>query len=310
MGIATGLFPKVVQPGAAWAPLLSEIRDEVGLRPRVPVIVVASHDTASAVVAVPAQDNNFAYISSGTWSLVGLELTQPIITSEALESNFSNEGGFAGRTRFLRNVMGLWLLQQCRRVWNKGGRDYSYDDLARMGESSPAFGCVVDPDEPVFLAPGDIPARIRAFCVETNQPPPETPGAIVRCILESLALKYRWVIERAERLSGRRVDVIHVVGGGARNSALCQASADATGRRVLAGPVEATAIGNVMVQAYSQGKVTSLEDIRRVVAASTESRIYEPHPSRERWDSAYERLIEIMSTRGSATARAPREVPA
>jgi len=308
LGIPAHIFEKVVLPGTTQAPLLRGVAEEAGLSASVPVIAVTSHDTASAVVAVPAQDDSFAYISSGTWSLVGVELPEPILTAAALESNFTNEGGFEGRTRFLKNVMGLWLLQECRRVWAEAdGLPFSYEDLERRAQAAPALTCVVDPDEPDFLPPGDMPARIRRFCVETTQPAPDAPGLVVRCIIDSLALKYRWAIDRAREISGRRIDVIHMVGGGSHNTLLCQATADATGRRIVAGPVEASAIGNVMVQAYFQGQVASLADIRSVVRRSTQTKTYEPSDNRNQWDTAYARLLEIMTMRGQAAApHAPR----
>jgi len=295
LGLPARVFGEIVPPGTRLGPLLPEVAKETGVGGDVPVTAVASHDTASAVVAVPAEDENFAYISSGTWSLMGVELPGPAITEEGMRANFTNEGGFGGTTRFLKNVMGLWLLQECRRTWARGGRDYSYEELAHLAEASPATGSLVDPDHPAFLRPGDMPGRIRRFCQETGQAPPEEPGAVVRCVLESLALKYRWVIERAEEITGRRVDTIHVVGGGVRNKLLCQLTANATRLPVRAGPVEATALGNLMVQAYSRGHVGSLEEIRAVVRASpVEVRDYLPAGGTEEWESAYGRLRKVM----------------
>ena len=295
LGIPARVFGEITPPGTRLGPLLPEVAEETGIGGDVPVTAVASHDTASAVVAVPAEDENFAYISSGTWSLMGVELPKPAITEEGMRANFTNEGGFGGTTRFLKNVMGLWLLQECRRTWAREGRDYSYEELAHLAEAPPATGSLVDPDHPAFLRPGDMPGRIRRFCQETGQAPPEEPGAVVRCVLESLALKYRWVIERAEEITGRRVDAIHVVGGGVRNELLCQLTANATRLPVRAGPVEATALGNLMVQAYSRGHVGSLEEIRAVVRASpVEVRDYLPEGGTEEWESAYGQLRKVM----------------
>jgi rhamnulokinase len=193
-----------------------------------------------------------------------------------MEANFTNEGGFGGRTRFLKNVMGLWLLQECKRTWAQGGREYSYEELTHLADSAPSFGPLVDPDHPSFLEPGDMPSRIRRFCETTGQRPPEEPGAFARCVLESLALKYRWVVEQAGVITGRPIEVIHVVGGGSRNSLLCQLTADATRLPVLAGPVEATALGNVLAQAFAQSYVGSLEEIRTAVRNSVELHTYEP----------------------------------
>ena len=281
------IFGEIVPPGTQLGPLLPEVADETGAKERLPVTAVASHDTASAVVAVPAEGENFAYIPSGTWSLVGVELPKPAIAPEGMYANFTNEGGFGGTTRFLKNVMGLWLLQECRRTWAREGREYSYEELTRLAQAVPADGPLLDPDHPAFLLPGDMPGRIRRFCRETNQGPPEEPGEVARCVLESLALKYRWVLERAE--------VIHVVGGGVKNTLLCQLTADATRRPVRAGPVEATALGNLMVQAYARGHLGSLEEIRAAVRnSSVEVHDYQPKGSADEWDEAYERLRRVM----------------
>jgi rhamnulokinase len=212
-----------------------------------------------------------------------------------MRANFTNEGGFGGTTRFLKNVMGLWLLQECRRTWAREGLDYSYEELTSLAEAAPAAGALLDPDHPAFLRTGDMPGRIRRFCRETGQSPPEEPGTVARCVLESLALKYRWVLEQAEEITGRRAEVIHVVGGGVRNTLLCQLTADATRRPVRAGPVEATALGNLMVQGYSRGYLSSLEEIRTVVRASpVEVRDYRPVDSGDEWEDAYGRLQRIM----------------
>ena len=294
MSLPDRILPKIVPPATKLGPLLPEVAKEVGLDTQLPVVAVASHDTASAVVAVPAEGNDFAYISSGTWSLVGLETPQPVVTPEAMEANFTNEGGFGGRTRFLKNVMGLWLLQECRRIWAGEGKDYSYEELTRLAEDAPVFGPLVNPDHHEFLSPGDMPSRIRRFCEATGQEPPEEPGQVARCVFESLALKYRWVVEQAGRITGQRVEAIHVVGGGSQNSLLCQLTADAAWLPVLAGPVEATALGNVMVQAYSRGHVGSLEEIRAVVRRSTELSRYEPKGDKENLDELRERFSDIM----------------
>ena len=304
MGFPNHIFGEIVPPGTRLGPLLGEVAEEAGVDGEVPVTAVASHDTASAVVAVPAEGENFAYISSGTWSLVGVELPEPVIAPEGMHANFTNEGGFGGTTRFLKNVMGLWLLQECRRTWAREGREYSYEELTHLAEAVPAGGALLDPDDPSFLPPGDMPERIRRFCRETGQSPPEEVGAVVRCVLESLVLKYRWVLERTEEITGRRAEVIHVVGGGVRSALLCQLTADATRRQVLAGPVEATALGNLMVQAYARGYLGSLEEIRASVRGSpVEVRYYRPASSGDEWEDAYERLRGIMG----AAAQLDRE---
>jgi len=271
--------------------VLPDVAEELGSGP--PVFAVASHDTASAVVGVPAKSPDFAYISSGTWSLVGVETRKPVVTPEAMEANFTNEGGFGGRTRFLKNVMGLWILQECRRQWAREGREYSYAELARLAEDAPS-GTLVDPDHPAFLTPGDMTARIRRFCEETGQTPPEEPAAFARCIFESLALKYGYAIEQAQSLTDQKIGTVNVVGGGSQNALLCRLTADASGLPVVAGPVEATAMGNVMVQAFARGRVGSLEEIRAVVRDSFEATTYEPGGDGEEWPGLRERFSKLL----------------
>jgi rhamnulokinase len=210
-----------------------------------------------------------------------------------MDANFTNEGGFGNRTRFLKNVMGLWLLQECRRQWAREDREHSYEELARLAEDAPS-GPLVDPDHPAFLAPGDMPARIRRFCDETGQRPPEVPAAVARCVFESLALKYRYAIEQAQSLTGRNIGTVNVVGGGSQNALLCQLTADAARLPVVAGPVEATAMGNVMVQAFAQGRVDSLEEIRAVVRDSFEASTYEPGGDADEWSGLHERFARIV----------------
>src|ERR687891_910195 len=281
MGLPSRVLAPIVQPATRLGPLLPEVVEEIGAKP--PVFAVASHDTASAVVAVPAGGEDFAYISSGTWSLVGVETSQPVVTQEAMDANFTNEGGFGGRTRFLKNVMGLWLLQEGRRVWAQESQEYSYEELTRLAEEAPASGPVVDPDHPSFLTPGDMPSRIRRFCEATDQRPPEEVGEVARCIFESLALKYQWVVAQAGEIAGQNVEAVYIVGGGSQNFLLCQLTANATRLPVLAGPVEATALGNVMVQAYARGYVKSLEEIRAVVRRSTDIDQYTPGDDTDEW---------------------------
>lgn len=292
LGIPTRFLPEVVPPGTVLGRLLPSVSAETGME-RVPVVAPACHDTASAVAAVPSGGLDCAYISSGTWSLVGVEVEEPLITAESLAYNFTNEGGVSGTFRFLRNVQGLWLLQECRRAWAEQGETLSYDGLARMATAAPPFAAVIDPDDPSFLAPPDMPAAIRDFCARSGQAPPPDRDATVRCLLESLALKYRWVIERIEETRARRLSAIHVVGGGSRSRALCQFAADATGLPVLAGPAEATAVGNVIVQALALGHLSSLEEGRALVRHSFDVQTYEP-VERTPWDEAYERLLAVM----------------
>jgi rhamnulokinase len=291
-GLPTKMLGTIVPPGTVLGPLRTAVATDTGLAP-VPVVAPATHDTGSAVAAVPARGPAWAFISSGTWSLLGAELPQPLVTDAALAANFTNEGGVAGTTRFLKNIMGLWLVQECRRAWEKAGHAYTYDQLVRLAEAAPAFASLVDPDDPAFLLPPNMPAALADFCRRTGQPAPAEPGAVVRCCLESLALKYRWVLAKLEGLVGRRLDVIHVVGGGSQNALLCQWTADACGRPVLAGPAEATALGNVLVQALGLGLLGSLADGREAVRRSVDLTTYEPRDA-ARWDEPAGRFANLV----------------
>ncbi len=291
MEIPTRIFPAVIPPASVLGQLQPHIAEEVGL-PAVPVIAPACHDTAAAVAAVPAAAPDFAYISSGTWSLVGVEVPRPVLTPAVLRHNFTNEGGVNGTFRLLKNVMGLWLIQECRRRWEQDAAA-SYDELLRLAATAPPFGPVIDPDHERFLRPRDMPAEIRRACEESEQAAPQDRGAIVRCILESLALKYRWVIGRLEEIASRPITTLHIVGGGSQNTLLCQLTADATGRVVYAGPGEATAMGNMLVQALALGHLASLQEGRAVVRASSQLTTYEPHPD-DRFDGAFERLRNFV----------------
>jgi len=301
LGLPARILPEVAPSGTAVGTLFPAIGDETGVGP-VTVIAPASHDTGSAVAAVPATGDGWAYISSGTWSLVGRELKAPICTAAAEAANFTNECGVAGTIRFHKNVAGLWLLQECHRVWAAQGREHSFDDLIAMGTAAPPLAAMIDPDDPSLSEFGDMPRRIRALCERAGQRPPSGNGEMVRCILESLALKYRVVLDSLEELTGP-VSTIHIVGGGVRNTLLCQFAADATGRRVVAGPVEATAAGNAMVQAMACGQVSGLEQIRSVIAASFELKVYEPTRSAV-WTEAVGRFRRLIASGGDATGPA------
>jgi rhamnulokinase len=291
-GLPSRILGTIVAPGTVLGQVRAALAEEIGMSP-VPVIASASHDTAAAVASVPAHGNSWAYISSGTWSLMGVELDAPLINDRAATYNFTNEGGFGGTTRFLKNIMGLWLVQECRRTWERAGQVYSYDDLARMAQASRPFACIVDPDDGTFMLPASMPAAIGDFCRRTGQTAPVDPGAVIRCALESLALRYRWVLTRLEELTGKRLETIHVVGGGSQNELLCQLTADACNRPVLAGPVEATAIGNVLVQAMGLGLLGSLAEAREVVRRSFELRTYTPHEP-QAWDEPYRRFESYL----------------
>jgi len=292
-GLPSHILPEIIEPGTRLGLIRDDVATPCGVT-GIPVVVPATHDTGSAVAAVPAQNKDFAYISSGTWSLMGAELAEPNLSDAALRYNFTNEGGVGGTFRFLKNIMGLWLVQETRRTWQAEGRQHSYAKLTAAARQSPAFGPLIDPDDARFLPPGDMAGRLLSFCIETGQRPPETDGAVIRCILESLALKYRWVLERLEEVLCRRLDPIHIVGGGIQNELLCQLTADATDRPVLAGPAEATAIGNLLVQALGLGWLGSVADIRQVVHASFAPRAYEPSGDRERWDEAFHRFCQLL----------------
>jgi rhamnulokinase len=292
-GIPPRILGTLVQPGSVLGPLLPSLAREVGLG-GVPVIAPATHDTASAVAAVPARGESWAFISSGTWSLMGAELAAPLINQQALEANFTNEVGVGGTIRFLKNISGLWLVQESRRAWERQGRSFTYEELVRLAEASPAFGAIIDPDYPPFMRPGDMPQAITDYCRRHGQPSPVEPGAVVRCALESLALRYRWVLEKMQDLLGKRFEVIHVVGGGSQNALLCQFTADACDRPVLAGPVEATALGNVLVQAMGLGLLGTLAEVRAVVRQSVELKEYQPRNA-ERWHEPYERFLALSA---------------
>jgi rhamnulokinase len=287
LGIDVGVFAPLRAPGDPAGEVTEGVRAEVGLAEPVPVYAVGSHDTASAVVGVPASTDRFAYISSGTWSLVGMELPEPVSTDAAREANFTNELGVDGTVRFLRNVMGLWLLQECQRTW--GGTDLA--ELLALAAAATPLRSVVDATDPRFLAPGDMPARLAAYCRETGQPEPGDRGEFVRCVLDSLALAYRAAVADAVRLSGRPVEVVHVVGGGVRNEVLCQLTADACDLPVVAGPVEAAALGNVLVQARAAGVVgPDLAALRDLVRSTQTLRRYEPDGRSDAWQAAAARL--------------------
>ncbi|WP_460775815.1 rhamnulokinase [Nocardiopsis nanhaiensis] len=284
---ARGLLPELVEPGH----VVGRLRGDVGAAAGAPLVAVGSHDTASAVVAVPARTPNFAYVSSGTWSLVGVELEGPVLTEAGRAANFTNELGVDGTVRYLRNVTGLWLLQESLRVWRERGRDADLASLLEQAAALPARTTVVDVDDPRFLPPGDMPARIRAFAAGTGQPEPGTEAEVVRCVLDSLALAYRRAVHEAAELSGTSVEVVHVVGGGVHNTLLCQLTADAVGLPVVAGPAEGAAVGNLLVQARAVGAVEGdLARLRGVVAESTELRRYEPAGPEEPWYRAQRRL--------------------
>jgi rhamnulokinase len=292
LGVSKSIMQKIVLPGTVIGRLDKSISQETGIGD-IPVIAVASHDTGSAVGAVPAEGEDWAYISSGTWSLMGVETKEPVINEQALELNFTNEGGVGGTFRFLKNITGFWLLQECRRAWAKE-RLLSYDELTEMAASASPFKSLIEPDWCGFLNPPDMPEAIRQFCHKTKQKAPNSSAEFVRCILESLALKYRLTLDQLRKVYPHPIRRIHVIGGGAKNRLLNQFTANATGLPVIAGPVEATAIGNIMVQALALGYFSSHSEMRKVIGQSFELERYEAQQSKE-WNSAYERFKEFQN---------------
>jgi rhamnulokinase len=285
------LFPAIAPSGTRLGRLRKELADQTAL-PQLEVIASCSHDTGAAVAAVPARDGNWAYLSSGTWSLMGVELASPLITETCRELNFTNEIGYGGSVRLLKNISGLWLVQECRRAWAARGQDVDYASLTQLAADSRPFASLINPTASRFLAPPDMPETIAAFCRETDQPVPHSPGAFVRCALESLALLYRRTLEQIERLWQRKIERLHIVGGGSRNTLLNQFTANALQIPVLAGPAEATAAGNVLVQAITLGHLESLNAARRVIQDSMPANVVEPREARI-WDSAYANFLKL-----------------
>jgi sugar (pentulose or hexulose) kinase len=296
LGLPTNIFGAIVPPGSVLGKIRPSLAIEIGMGD-LNVVAVASHDTQSAIAAIPADSEKYIYVSSGTWSLVGIEVEQPIINAASRTCALTNEGGYGGKFCLLKNIVGLWLLQECRREWARKGMEYSYDELTRLAASAPPLKFFINPSDPVFLAPGDMAVRIREYCRVTGQPVPEEHAEIIRCILESLSLEYRHVIEQISNLSGFSLPVIHIIGGGARNELLDQFTANATGKKVIAGPVEATALGNILVQSIAAGHVTSLADGRALIRRSVETREYDPVDT-ALWDQAYERYVKLRKTDG------------
>ena len=282
----------IAEPGTRLGPLMEDVAGETGAG-GVEVVLPGTHDTASAVAAVPAGRGRWAFLSSGTWSLLGIETTHPVITPKSRELDLANEIGVCGTVRLLKNVAGLWLVQQCRNTWESRGKSLGYTELAEMAGSAPPFSAIIDPNHGAFVRPGDMPGRISDYCEETGQQPPSSRGALVRTILESLALRYRAVLEGLEEAVGYRVDTVHLVGGGARNALLNQFTANSVHREVVAGPVEATSTGNILMQLIATGEIGSLREGRDIVRRSFEIATYSPLDTAA-WDAAYERFQELL----------------
>mgnify|MGYP000877120451 CR=1 FL=1 len=293
LGLPTSIFGPLVEPGTVISPLLESVRQEVDL-PAVDVIATSSHDTASAVAAVPAGSGLWAYLSSGTWSLIGVETDAPIVDERSYAAGFTNEGGVGHTIRFLRNVMGMWLFEQCRARWEKSGETLSYDQLLEMAEQAAPFKCIINPDDARFLNPVDMPQAIASFCRDSQQYVPQSKGEYVRTILEGLALKYRFVLEQIQNMRGIRLQALHIVGGGSQNNLLNQFTANATGLPVIAGPVEATALGNVIVQAMAKKVVGSLAEGRDLIRRSFQVRTFEPMETAH-WNDVFEQSKSLLS---------------
>ena len=290
-GVDADVFPEVQLPGSVIAPLCDVLASESRIG-KVDVVAVAGHDTASAVAAVPAEGENFAYLSSGTWSLMGIETKAPIISEESYRHNFTNEGGVGGTTRFLKNICGMWILEQCRKEWARLGKDYTYPEIVEMASSAEPFERFINPDDASFANPTSMLGAIEAFCLRTGQTPPQSDAQIIRTIFESPALRYREVLEILEGMAPFAIEVLHIIGGGSKNRLLNQYTANAIGKRVVTGPSEATAIGNVMMQAIGAGVVGSLSEAREIIRHSVDTEEFLPQDI-EAWGAAYERFKSL-----------------
>ncbi len=292
VGIPTDILHEIILPGTIIGNILEEVATETGSR-KVPVIAVAGHDTGSAIVSVPCTLKNFVYLSSGTWSIMGVELQHPIVSEQTHQLNFTNEGGVEGTTRFLKNIMGMWLIQEVQRIWTDEGTNYTWPAMVELARQSEPFKFLINPDDSMFLNPRDMNQAVRDFCYQTAQGTPQNHGETIRCIYDSLALKYRYTLEQIRDVCEQPIEAIHIIGGGANNHFLNQLTADATDLRVIAGPIEATAIGNILIQAKALGFVGSLTEIRQIVADSFDCVQF--IPSRELdWEEAYNRYLRIM----------------
>lgn len=293
LGIPRRLLGEIVAPGSICGKLLPAVREEIGgIDPK--IINVASHDTAAAVVAVPSQKDDFIYISSGTWSLMGKELSEPCTTEKAFGYDITNEGGAERKIRFLKNIMGLWIEQESRRQWQRQGEDVSFNELSDAAVASEPLKCLINPDDLSFQTPGNMSRRIQEYCEKTGQYVPQTKGEIVRCIFDSLAMCYRRTVEMMDDVTGKKTPFINIVGGGTKEEPLCRLTADACGRPVYTGPVEATALGNIAVQAIALGELRDVKEARSVIADSFEIKCFEPHNT-EMWDAGYEKFLKLLN---------------
>ncbi|MEJ8735240.1 MULTISPECIES: rhamnulokinase [Mediterraneibacter] len=286
------IFPQIVPTGTKIGELTEEICEELSLD-KMDVVAVAGHDTQCALVAVPAQEEDFIFLSCGTWSLLGTELAEPIINEKSAHYNVTNEGGCEEKISFLKNIIGLWCVQESRRQWIREGQEFGFGELEKMAQAAPSLQCFIDPDAPEFTPAGNVPKRIQKFCERTGQYVPKTKGEIVRCINESLAMKYRHAMEEIKKCTGKDYRTVYMVGGGTQSALLCQCTANACGCAVSAGPVEATVLGNVALQFMASGEIASLQEARKIIRQSQDIKRYEPQQSKD-WDEAYERFKKIL----------------
>lgn len=292
VGVSPGVFPSVIYPGTVVGTLKEDIADEARIKP-MPIVAVAEHDTASAVAAIPATDRNFAYLSSGTWSLMGIETQQPVINEKTIECNITNEGGVDGSIRLLKNITGMWILEQCLKVWKKSGIEYTYPEIVDMASGAEAFRFFINPDDTLFANPDDMPKAIDEFCERTGQEKPVTHAEYIRLIFESLAIKYRETLDVFRTLAENPIEKLYVIGGGSRNSLLNQFTANAIGIPVIAGPAEASSVGNIMLQAKAAGVVSTLQEMRNIISSNTSLSTFIPEKG-ELWNMAYEKYLSII----------------
>jgi len=290
IGVNKSLFQSIKQPGEKIGSVNEETRSKTGVS-RIPVVAVACHDTGSAIAAVPSKSDDIAYISSGTWSLMGVESEVPIINALTMKYNFTNEGGVSNKYRVLKNITGLWLLQECRKAWAQE-HEFSYDELTKLGEESESLNSIIDPDSPCFSNPVSMPEAIASYCSETHQKIPHTIGEYVRVIVDSLSLAYRYTLSQLEEITGKHINEVHIIGGGSRNGLLCKVTSDATGCIVHAGPSEATCIGNILVQAMAEGRIRDIKNLREVVMNSFNIKTYEPSDSSD-WDAQFNKFLDL-----------------
>lgn len=293
VGVYREKWASIVKPGTVIGNITDELAEELQIQP-VLVVAVAEHDTASAVAAIPALDKNFAYLSSGTWSLMGIETEHPVVNEKTAEYNITNEGGVDGTIRLLKNITGMWIVEQCLKRWKKDGIEYSYPDMVKMASEAEAFKCFINPDDALFVNPADMPEAINEYCKRTGQAAPQSHAAYIRMIFESLAMKYRETLDVFNTLAENPIEKLHVIGGGSRNALLNQFTSNAIGLPVIAGPAEASSVGNIMLQAKAAGIVNSLQEMRNVISANVELSTYNPMDS-ENWNEAYQKYLEIIN---------------